>query len=576
LKFTEALQILQSAPQEAPPFGVTLACGFSPLHIQTFLAAHLQQALADRKICVSTGLFGDLVGTLESLQPDGLHAIALVIEWADLDPRLGFREAGAWGSSVLPDMLTELRARLARIEAGLQRVPAGIPVALSLPTLPLPPSFHTPGWQAADGELLIDQAIAEFAARLSKDSTVRIVNSRRLANDSPPAARFDLKSDLLTGLPYTLAHASALGESLARLLIPSPPKKGLITDLDDTLWNGIVGDLGPEGVAWDLTSHQQLHGLYQKLLSALSDQGVLIAVASKNDLAVVEQTFQRDDILLRPDRVFPFEVHWNSKSGSVDRILRTWNIAADSVVMVDDSPMELAEVAAAHPGIECIPFPKGNYTATYRMFQQLRDLFGKDRISPEDASRLNSIRQGAVFLESSQGSSAPETFLAGLNPIITLDFRKTVEDPRALELVNKTNQFNLNGKRCTEAEWSQQLSEPESVLMVASYTDKFGALGRISVLLGRLQGATLRVGTWVMSCRAFARRIEYQCLKNLFERRGVGEIEFQFAPNSKNGPLQEFFSKILGSKPAAPFTLSREAFERECPQLYHQVSEVNE
>ena len=141
---------------------------------------------------------------------------------------------------------------------------------------------------------------------------------------------------------------------MARLLAPPAPRKGIVTDLDDTLWSGLAGEIGPEGVSWDLASHSQLHGLYQKLLAALAEEGVLIGVASKNDPAVVERTFEREDLLLRADRIFPVEAHWGAKSGSIERILRTWNISADSVVFVDDSAMELAEVAAAHPGMECL------------------------------------------------------------------------------------------------------------------------------------------------------------------------------------------------------------------------------
>jgi len=109
-------------------------------------------------------------------------------------------------------------------------------------------------------------------------------------------------------------------------------------------------------VSWDLAGHHQLHGLYQLLLAALAEEGVLIGVASKNDPASVQQAFLRKDLLVRPNQIFPMEVNWNAKSSSVERILRTWNIGADSVVFVDDSPMELAEVAAALPGIECVRF----------------------------------------------------------------------------------------------------------------------------------------------------------------------------------------------------------------------------
>jgi FkbH-like protein len=448
VKLTEALRILQNAPKNASPFHVALVCGFTPLHVQTFLAAHLQQRL-DRPVTVSTGLYGDITGTLASIKDaDG---VALPLEWADLDPRLGYRGAGDWGARALPGILSDALSMLDRVAAAVEGIRPEIPAAVSLPTLPLPPLFHTAGWQASEAELELERKMAEFASRMARRCS--LANSARLAEDSPAAGRYDIKSDLLTGLPYTLPHAAAVARALARLLAPPPPKKGLITDLDDTLWRGIAGEIGPENVSWDLASHSQLHGLYQKLLAALAEEGVLIGVASKNDPAVVERAFARTDLLLRPERIFPVEAHWNAKSGSIERILRTWNIAADSVVFVDDSAMELAEAAAAHPGLECVLFPKTDYAAGYAMLRYLRDLFGKPRISEEDAIRLESIRQSAAFQQA--GGTASEAFLQGAEAVITFDF-SAAGDPRALELVNKTNQFNLNGVRYTEAEWQNR------------------------------------------------------------------------------------------------------------------------
>jgi FkbH-like protein len=383
-----------------------------------------------------------------------------------------------------------------------------------------------------------------------------------------------LKSDLLTGLPYTLAHADAVALALARLLASPPPKKGLISDLDDTLWHGIVGEIGPENVSWDLASHHQLHGLYQRFLAALAEEGVLVGIASKNDPAVVRQALDRPDLLLRPDLVFPVEVHWNAKSGSVNRILRRWNLGADSVVFVDDSPMELAEVAAAHPGIECVLFPKTDYAAANGMLRRLRDLFGKPRVSYEDTIRVQSIRQGAAFQPVS-GSSAPsETFLEQAGATVVFDFDLFSKDPRIVELVNKTNQFNLNGLRYTDADWKQRLSRPGAILASVNYQDRFGPLGKIAVVQARQDAGFLYIDTWVMSCRAFSRRIEHQCLKVLLDRYGAQEIIFEFQPTPRNTPLQDFLTAISGHRPRSPFGLTRAQFEKNCPPLYHRVMEL--
>ena len=354
---------------------------------------------------------------------------------------------------------------------------------------------------------------------------------------------------------------------------PPAPKKGIISDLDDTLWSGIVGEVGPEGVSWDLASHTQLHALYQRLLASLADSGTLIAVASKNDPAMAAKAFERDDLLLRSDQVFPIEVHWNAKSGSVTRILETWNIGADSVIFVDDSPMELAEVAAAHPGIECVLFPKNDYAAGLTMLRHLRDRCGKERVSKDDALRLDSIRHSAAFREHSAGGAAPDSFLQNIHSAVTVDFAAAGE-PRVFELVNKTNQFNLNGRRYTEADWRKLVSAPGAVVAAIRYEDRFGPLGTIAVLAGRVDGDCLGVETWVLSCRAFARRIEHQTLKTLFESCGVQEMHFDFAPTARNAPLRDFFVAVLGAEPQSEFRLTRSQFEEKCPALYHEVREM--
>ena len=473
MKLTEALRIVQATVAEAPPFRVTLACGFTPLHLRTFLNAHLQLASPSRAVRIKEGLYGDLCGTLERLaESDG---VAVVIEWPDLDARLDYRNSGGWGRDSLASVVEHATMALERIQAALMRIPSGVPVALALPSLPIVPIFSAPGWQASHVELVLNGALLHFASELARDGRVRVVSRERLAQESPWETRFDLKSDLKAGLPYSIAHADRLAELLAKTLVPPAPKKGIISDLDDTMWKGIVGDEGPENVHWDLHGDAQMHGLYQKLLGSLSDNGTLVGVASKNDPAVVAKAFERPDMVLRPEQVFPIEASWNAKSGAVKRILETWNIAADSVIFVDDSPMELAEVAAQHPGIECVLFPKEDPVAALQMLRRLRDLCGKDKVSSDDLLRLASIRQGAAFRKQAEGGSAPETFLEQAQAVVTFDFSAAGE-PRTLELVNKTNQFNLNGQRWAEADWHKETASDQSLIVTVSYEDKFGPL----------------------------------------------------------------------------------------------------
>jgi FkbH-like protein len=563
VKLAEAFELLQAAPTEGPLFSVALACGFTPLHLQTFLTAHLSSALPGRRVEVRTGLFGDLAGTLERMSGSEVAAVAIAIEWADLDPRLGYRSLGGWGRAQQTEIARTVTAALDRLQRAIEQIPGSIPVALSLPTLPMAPAFHTAGWQTSAEEFLARREVMSLAVEAGKRVSIKLVNESRL----PPAAeRMDLRADLLTGFPYTVRHADALGEALARLIQPQPPKKGLITDLDGTLWSGMAGEIGPDRVSWD--GSNQLHGLYQQLLQALAEEGVLIAVASKNDPATVEQALRRDDLLLHPERVFPIEAHWEAKSKSVARILQAWNIGADSVVFIDDSPMELAEVKAAWPEIECLPFPAGDHAAADALFRRLRDLFGKSRISEEDSLRMASLRACVGH----QGDS----FLAQAEAKMTIEFDPPAEDLRVLELVNKTNQFNLNGRRYTEQEWRKELAgHPDAdrwdaFVMAVSYQDRFGPLGKIAVMRGRSCGGAVDVDTWVMSCRAFSRRIEHRCLEILFERFGAEEIRLQFAVTSKNSPLREMLAQYVDGSTS----ISRERFLDRAPKLYQEVEFV--
>ncbi len=573
VKLAEALSIVNKAPADAVAFEVLLACGFTPLHLENYLAAHLQKTMPGRKVRVRTGLYGDLTGTLEQFGATGAQACALAIEWPDLDPRLGFRQLGGWGTRVETSILECVGVKLQQFEAAIASVPAFSKLAVSLPTLPLPPAFHTIGWQASEAELALENAVTGFAHRIAVHPFVLLVNRQKLDTISAPEFRYDFRSDLHTGFPYTMAHADALGAAFAALIDCPPPKKGLITDLDDTLWSGLIGEVGPENVLWDLSSHSQLHGLYQQMLRALADQGVLIAIASKNSPEVVDKGLSRSDLLIPRDKIYPLEVHWEPKSGSVARILKTWNIGDDSVVFVDDSPMELEEVRAAHPGIECLLFPKSDYAAGLLFLRHLRELFGKSRLSDEDSYRLLSIRQNQQLANTNGAGASAEQFLASAEASVTLEYNPPVSDARVIELVNKTNQFNLNGVRYTPAEWQAALREPYSFSLAVSYQDKFGPLGKVAILRGRRKGTSVHLETWVMSCRAFSRRIEFQCLAQLFERFDGEELVFHFKPTPKNGPIQDFLTAMLDGPLDEKPSLKREVFEAKCPKLYQTIIE---
>jgi FkbH-like protein len=573
VKLVEALEFLKhNPPAESPALEVQLACGFTPLHFQTFLGAPLREGFPQQRVSISTGAFGDLTGNVERLREVQDGTIVAVMEWKDFDPRLGIRILGGWRPSQLREFVQTVHDHAERMLAAVSSLAANNTVIVSLPTLPVPPMAFTPGWSMSqlEGELLGIRS--NLSARLLEISGIRIVSSQKLDMISPLGERFDAKAELNTGFPYSLSHADKLSGLVASLIKDPQPKKGLITDLDNTLWSGILGEVNPEGINWDLDHHTLRHGLYQQLLASLAESGVLIGVASKNDPALVEEAFRTRQPALSQEQIFPLVANWGPKSESVRKIIEAWNIGTDSVVFVDDSPLELAEVKAMHPGIECVLFPKDDDRAVYELLFQLRDTFGKTAVTAEDGLRMESIRASAAIAEASQGEGyTPERFLQEASGKLAVTFVKEPPDPRALELINKTNQFNLNGKRHTEASWRQYLSDPDVFLMLVAYEDKFGPLGKIAVMAGHAEYGNLAIDHWVMSCRAFSRRIEHGCLQRVFEKFDAERASFDYVKTQRNQPVQDFFTELTG-RPGGT-SISKQELREKCPPVYLEIQE---
>lgn len=573
MRLIEALELAQHPASDGlSRIRVFVACGFTPLHLQTFLAAHLRRRMPGARPEISSGLYGDLVGSLERLNPLDADVLVVVLEWTDLDPRLGIRQLGGWRPADVADIVSSASKAAERLRHAVEAVSRTISTVVSLPTLPLPPAFTMRPMQSGLEEAQLYRIIALLGESFSGSSHVRLVSQQKLALVSAPAGRYDIKSDLTTGLPYTLSHASAMGDLIASLIENRPPMKGLITDLDDTLWSGIVGEDGIDGISWNLEEHSQMHGVYQQFLSSLAAAGILLGVASKNNADTVARAFELRDLLLSKDDVFPFEVHWSRKSESVRRILNTWNVAADTVAFVDDNPIEIAEVQAAFPEMTCRLFPKNDPAAIWALLDELRDLFGKPVISDEDSFRLHSIRNaGAWRNEDNRSGTAMEDFLQSVHACISFECSRAAGDMRAFELVNKTNQFNLNGRRYTESEWRKFLGNPSAFLLTAAYEDKFGVLGKIAVLAGTADAGRIHLHSWVMSCRAFSRRIEHQCLRYLFDELAGDQVSFDYVPTPRNGPVREFFTSLAVSPLDTHVSLTKEDFSARVPRLFHRV-----
>lgn len=568
MKLADALRIIENAPKDARPYRVSLLNGATPEPFSSFLAAHLLQRMPGCSVNVKTGRFGDVAGNLARYLEREEEPGVLVLEWADLDARLGMRETGRWGREVVADILESVRLRLSHLTSLLEKHSAGNLLMIAGPTLTLPPVMQVPGWQMSPLETGLQSMMSSFLAGIGGIARVRVLSPRGW-DHVPARERLDLKSWWLSGSPYRRTFASLLAENVARAISAPVRLKGIVTDLDNTLWSGILGEVGSKEVHWDLEHHAALHGVYQQFLQSLAEEGILLAIASKNDKPLVEEALSRSDLKLSPKSVFPVEAHWQPKAESLARILAAWNIAPDSVVFLDDSPLEIASVRAAFPTMDCRVFPAENPDEFWSLLEDLADRFGQAERREEDLLRLSSLREGAERAQVRESGGGEEELLRNSEAELTITRIQNPPDPRALELINKTNQFNLNGKRYSEADWLQYL-RAGGMCWVASYRDKFGALGKIAVLTGRKHGTRLEVDTWVMSCRAFSRRIEFAMLDFLFQEESASEVVLHFKATERNTPLREFI-EVLGVEESPEMKITPETFAAVRPELYAAV-----
>ena len=575
MKLNEALGVVARARGLPVAHHLFLACGFEALHLPTFLESHHLTRFPGGRLAVSTGLYGDLPGNVARAASSEASVAAVLIEWSDLDPRLGLRSSGPWSGEAEARIRSDSAGRLALLQEAILRLAERMPVVLLPPSIPFLLAGRTSGWQASGFELELERLLAGFVSAVGAVAAVKVVHPQRLAALSPPAARHDPGLELEAGFPFAIQHADAVAQAVLSLAFPAAPKKGLITDLDDTLWAGLVGEVGPGAVFWGQADHAQIHGLYQSVLRQLSEAGVLLAVATKNDPAVVESALAREDLIVGRDIFFPVYAGWGPKSAAVTAILAAWNVAAESVVFVDDSPMELEEVRRVHPEITGIALGGRDVRGSVAALHQLRDLFGRPALVAEDGLRRASVRAMAAFKNDLAGHDLG-SFVRGLGGRVVFE-RQPAPSPggpnlRLLELINKTNQFNLNGVRVTEGEWLRFLGAPASLATAVSYRDRYGDLGIIGVIAGVLADDALTVKNWVLSCRAFSRQIEHHMLHYMVEQAAGRAVRLVYQKTDRNGPLQELLEK-LDLRPGADGTvvISRQALERNAQQLPHEV-----
>ena len=322
-------------------------------------------------------------------------------------------------------------------------------------------------------------------------------------------------------------------------------KKALVLDLDNTLWGGIVGDDGVEGIEiGSETPTGQLYHAFQSYLRLLSQQGVMLTVNSKNDYENAIKGLEHPETVLRPQDMLVIKANWQPKDRNLLEIAQELNILPDSLVFVDDNPAERAIVASLDAGVAV---PDIGQPEDYIRVLDRSGFFEVTNFTKDDLERNQMYRENAqrVRLEAQAGSY--EDYLKSLEMKAVLRPFEAVYLPRIAQLTNKSNQFNLTTRRCTATELEAAAADPGQITLYGKLTDRFGDNGVVSVVMGTVQGQTLDITLWLMSCRVLKRGMEQAMLDGLAalcKAKGVTTLVGHYYPTAKNAMVKDFYTEM--------------------------------
>jgi FkbH-like protein len=347
------------------------------------------------------------------------------------------------------------------------------------------------------------------------------------------------------------------GDLLARVIAATYglAKKAIVLDLDNTLWGGVVGDDSIEGIVLGQgNAAGEAYIDFQKYLLRLSQRGIILAVCSKNDLAVAENVFKNHpDMVLKRENIASFIANWDDKAGNIRRIASELNIGLDSLVFVDDNPAEREIIRRELPMVSVPELPPdiahyASYLSNAGYFEAAS--FSKEDMQRADLYKTNSIRQQGL----SQATNL-EGFLESLQMRLEVGPVSKMNIGRVTQLTNKTNQFNLRTVRYTEAEVDRLMRDSRILALQFRLKDKFGDNGIIAVIFAcpdeRWPADTLFIDTWLMSCRVLGRGVETASLEALCkcaEEMGIKQLVGEYRATSRNKMVSNHYEK-LGFQP---------------------------
>ena len=346
-------------------------------------------------------------------------------------------------------------------------------------------------------------------------------------------------------------------------------KKCLILDLDNTVWGGVIGDDGLEGI-------QLGHGLgigkafteFQMWVKKLKQRGVIICVASKNNEETAKEPFEKHpDMVLKLEDIAVFQANWETKVDNIRTIQRILNIGFDSMVFLDDNPFERNIVRENIPGITVPELPQD--PGEYLEYLYSLNLFETASYSQADKDRTKQYQVEAQRVSLQKTFSNEADFLKSLDMTSVVSGFNKFNTPRVAQLSQRSNQFNLRTVRYTEADIEALGQNPDVIDLSFTLEDKFGDNGLIAVIIMKKQDEeTLFIDTWFMSCRVLKRGMEDFTLNTMIEaarEKGYKRIVGEYLPTPKNKMVENHYPSLgfqkLEGTPTAHYVLDVEQYQ---------------
>ncbi len=405
------------------------------------------------------------------------------------------------------------------------------------------------------------QVIARLNDRLAEaaaEEGVALLDLARASERDGLDAWFDASRWLQGKLEIAPQAASGYGELVARILGAQRgrSRKCLVLDLDNTLWGGVLGDDGLEGIVLgEGSALGEAHLALQRYARRLRDRGVILAVCSKNDASTAEAVFrEHPEMHLKRSDIAAFVANWDDKVVNLGRIAEQLNIGLDSLVFVDDNPTERARVRQALPMVEVpeLPADPGQFVRCVAH----AGYFEAVAFTADDRQRGEQYAANASREALQQSAESLDDFLRGLGMSVEYGPVQSVDLARVAQLVNKTNQFNPTTRRRVVEEVAAFAAGERAIALQFRLLDRFGDNGLVSVMLLRPEApASVRfeIDTWVMSCRVFGRHLEFEAMNAaVHAARALGAqwLRADYFPTSKNGVVADLYPGLGFTKAA--------------------------